>query len=115
MSSGRRDEDHIGDIVSALRDACAFVEGLSQQDFMADPKTQFAVQHRLMIAGEAVKRLSVAFRERHPAVRWTEMAGLRDVLIHSYHRVSVDDVWMMVRDDVPAVLGYIEQVPADEG
>lgn len=42
------------------------------------------------------------------------MAGLRDVLIHSYHRVSIDDVWLMVRDDVPAVLEYIERVLADE-
>ena len=66
-----------------------------------DRRTQDAVFRNLEVIGEAVKRLSDARKSRHPEVPWSEFAGMRDVLIHQYFRVSLRLVWVAIRDRLP--------------
>jgi uncharacterized protein with HEPN domain len=101
------DEDHLRDIAVALRRAQSFAEGMNRQRYLEDELIQAAVQYQLMVAGEAVKRLSVEFRRTHPDVNWSAIAGMRDVLIHAYHRVSTTEVWHAL-ESIPPVLEYIE-------
>lgn len=72
--------------------------------FLEDYKTQSAVLHQLMVIGEAVKRLSVEFRDDHPVVPWSLIAGMRDKLIHGYDIVDLDEVWRTAEVDVPELL-----------
>jgi uncharacterized protein with HEPN domain len=48
----------------------------------------------LEILGEATKRLSPEFRCLHPGLPWRAMAGMRDVLIHAYDQVDLQEVWV---------------------
>ena len=59
-------------------------------DRITDLKTISAVQHQILIIGEATKRLSSHFRNQHTHIPWKAMAGMRDVLIHSYD--NADDL-----------------------
>ena len=47
--------------------------------------------------GEAVKRISPELREQHSDLPWRGMAGMRDLLIHAYDRVDLDEVWQAYR------------------
>lgn len=102
------DDATLLDIARASRLALAFTAAIDVEAFLADPMRQSAVQHQLVIIGEAVKRLSPEFRAEHAGVAWPEIAGMRDVLIHAYHRVDLRQVWEMVRADVPALLAFVE-------
>src|SRR3712207_2373187 len=77
-----RDLATLLDIATAARLVVDFISGLTAPDFLRDAKTQSAVQHQLLIIGEAVKRLSPALRAQHPTIPWTAMAAMRDQLIH---------------------------------
>jgi uncharacterized protein with HEPN domain len=99
-----RNEATLLDIANAARLVQTFVQGMTKEAFLADPKTQSAVLHQLTIIGEAVKRLSPAFRDRHPILPWSLMAGMRDHLIHGYDVVDLDEVWNTATRDVPEVL-----------
>lgn len=57
-----RDRATLLDILKAARLTVEFREGLEKRAFLADPKTQSAVLHQLLILGEAAKRLSAEFR-----------------------------------------------------
>lgn len=106
-----RDAATLVDVVHALRRALAFASDTPTLDaFRADAKTQAAVLHTLLVLGEAVKRLSPAFREAHPGIPWRQMAGMRDVLIHAYDDVDVARVWYVLRDDLPDVLRNVEVI-----
>ena len=103
-----RDEAILLDVAKAARRAREFASGYDRVAFLADAKTQSAVLHQLLVLGEAVKRLSEAFRARHPAIPWRLMAGMRDQLIHGYDFVDYDEVWKAVQDDIPLLREQIE-------
>lgn len=68
--------------------------------------------HQLLVLGEAVKRLSEAFRASHPEVPWRAIAGMRDKLIHGYDVVDRDEVWNTVTTDLPRLLTLLEPLAA---
>ena len=57
--------------------------------------------------GEAVKRLSAEFRSGRPDVPWSQIAGMRDVLIHGYDRVEFDRVWSAIESALPDLLASL--------
>lgn len=103
-----RDEATLLDIAHAARLIQTFVQGFTKPAFLGDLRTQSAVLHQVSVIGEAVKRLSQAFRERHPILPWPSMAGMRDHLIHGYDVVDLDEVWKTATRDVPEILIKIE-------
>jgi uncharacterized protein with HEPN domain len=60
--------------------------------FIADKKTQDAVIRNLEIIGEATKRLTTSTTDTRPDIPWKQIAGLRDVLIHNYFGVNLENV-----------------------
>ena len=106
----QRDQVTLLDIARAARLAAEFVADMDREVFLADTKTLSAVLHQLLVMGEAVKRLSDEFRAAHAETPWGLIAGMRDKLIHAYDEVDLDQVWVTVQRDVPALLRQIEPV-----
>lgn len=103
-----RDEASLLDIARAARLTQEFCRGMTKGQFLNDLKTQSAVLHQLLILGEAVKRLSDDFRQRHATIPWRLIAGMRDKLIHGYDSVDLDEVWKTTSEDMPNLLNQIE-------
>lgn len=76
-------------LLHAIDAVDAIVEYTSEgrATFFADRKTQDAVIRNLEILGQAVKGLSNETRSREPELRWRQIAGMRDKLIHEYFGV----------------------------
>jgi uncharacterized protein with HEPN domain len=104
-----RDDATLLDIVNAARLVVEWTSGLAKDAFLADRRTQSAVERQLEILGEATKRLSMDFREQHPHIPWRQIAGLRDVLIHRYDDVNLDILWETVAVAVPSLLTALEE------
>lgn len=77
-------------ILDSLKLVLEFTQGMAQQDFLSDKKTQDAVIRNFEIIGEAVKHVSTEFRDRYADIEWKKIAGMRDKLIHDYIDV---DTW----------------------
>lgn len=103
-----RDDTTILDIRNACRRVAEFLSGFDREAFLQDSKTQSAVLHQMLLIGEATKRLSTEFRERHLQQPWKAIAGLRDRLIHGYDRVDLDLVWTTCQSDIPDLLAFLE-------
>jgi uncharacterized protein with HEPN domain len=66
--------------------------------------------------GEAAKRIPDEYKASLPTIPWRGLAGLRDVLIHQYEGVSLDEVWRIVEHDLPGLRESIRKIlpPLDQ-
>jgi len=97
---------HIRDALSRIE---GFTAGMKYEDFIKDVKTQAAVIREFTVVGEAAKMLSAELRRGHSAVQWRKWAGIRDVLIHKYFEVDLEEVWSSM-DEVPRLRKAVESI-----
>ena len=106
--------DYLAHIREAASDACAFVEGLDEQAFQADKRTQRAVIMSLVIIGEAATKTMdryPEFTQAHPEVPWRSMRGMRNRIAHGYFDINLDVVWETVRTALPDLLAHLPEDP----
>jgi uncharacterized protein with HEPN domain len=92
------DAARIADILERIDRIERATEG-GETAFRESEIIQDAVIRNLEVVGEATKHISATTRQRYPKIPWREMARFRDLAIHPYGRVLVDEVWeIVVRD-----------------
>jgi uncharacterized protein with HEPN domain len=84
-----------------------------REAFMASSLIQDATIRNFETIGEAAKQLSPGLRNAHPEIPWREVAAFRDVLIHDYLRVDVDEVWNIVESELPELKQKLSAVLAE--
>ena len=72
-----------------------------REAFMRGAILQDAVIRNCEVIGEAAKRVSAVLKSAHPEIPWRRMAGLRDVLIHNYSGVDLEEIWNIATRDLP--------------
>lgn len=69
--------------------------------FISNSMIQDAVIRNFEIIGESTKQLSQSFKDQYPEIQWRRIAGFRDVLIHDYMLVDLEEVWGIVENYLP--------------
>lgn len=111
MAKKKRDElVFFEDILDSINRIDEYTKGISEKEFEKNTEKQDAVLRRIEVIGEAVKNISKATRAKYPDVRWREIAGMRDVVIHQYFGVTVGLVWRVVTSDIPDLKIKIEKI-----
>lgn len=109
-----RDAPHILDIVASARLVSSYLEGVTRDDFMRDVQLRDSIIRRIEIIGEAAGRVSTQFRERHTAIPWSRMIGMRHRLVHGYDVVDLNLVWTTAREHIPELLALMEPLTPPE-
>ena len=109
-----RDAASLVDILNAARKVVEYSTGLDESRFLASSRDQDAILRQLTIVGEAAKRVSEEFRTSHPEIPWRRIAGFRDVVVHDYFKVDLEEVWRIVQSDVSDLILLIEPLVPPE-
>jgi uncharacterized protein with HEPN domain len=89
----------------------SFMErGLTREQFLEDETLKRAVVRSLEIIGEATKKIPADFMVKWKTVRWKDMAGMRDRLIHDYMGVNYSIVWDVLKNKIPVLHKQILEV-----
>lgn len=86
-----------------------------REAFMESEALQDAVMRNVEVIGEAAKRVSAETRSRLAQLDWKAICGMRDVLIHDYIGVDLDEVWNVASSRIPELQSALEQFLAAEG
>ena len=95
-------------MLEAAKLARSYVSGKTKDDFLRDIQCQDAVVHRLVIIGEAARRVSEETRSSLSSLPWTRIIGMRNLMIHRYDAVDLEVVWDTVENNLNPLINAIE-------
>jgi uncharacterized protein with HEPN domain len=109
MKNARLPLEHIRQAMSFLLEHVH-----AKKDMERDAVLKFAVERNFSVIGEAAKRVPESIRKKNPQIPWKEMAGMRDMIIHKYDDIDIDEVWGTIKRDIPDALEKINRLLDDE-
>lgn len=95
---------YLEDIIKSIKLIEQYLSGVDFKNFENDHEKQDAVIRRFLVIGEASRRLEASFRDTYEQIPWKKIVGLRNILIHEYDGVELDDVWKVYEDGELRVL-----------
>jgi uncharacterized protein with HEPN domain len=69
--------------------------------FFASDTLQDATLRNLQTLSEATQRLSDATKASQPQIPWPQIAAFRNVLVHNYLGIDLDQIWIVIHRDIP--------------
>ena len=89
------------------------------EEFDANPPVQSHIVRHIAIIGEVVSKLPKPIRDAHPAIPWSQISGMRNIIVHVYHGINWHRLFETARRDVVALKPQIEAIlvslAAEEG
>jgi uncharacterized protein with HEPN domain len=89
------------DMVEAIERIRGVLRDTPLEVFEADWQKQWLVERGVLIVSEASRHLADELKARHPEIPWTKVAGIGNVLRHSYENVAAPIMWKLVQVDLP--------------
>ena len=91
-----------------ILDAIAHIERYAtrgREAFETDELLQNWFVRHLQIIGEAARLLPEEVRALAPDIPWSEIIGMRHILVHNYFGIDTQVVWDAVERDLPNLKG----------
>ncbi len=105
---GRSVRLYVVDMLRAIEKIERFIEGLDEASFSSSELVVDAVLRNLEVLGEAARNVPEEVRKDHPEIPWGRIVGLRNIVAHAYFGVDLENVWKIVKENVPEVRPSVE-------
>jgi uncharacterized protein with HEPN domain len=106
----RDDKVYLNDILDAIGQIEAYLEGIAYESFRQDRMRRDAVVRQLEIIGEASRGLSQTFLARHPEIPWRDIIGMRHKIAHDYFIVDIRVVWDTAKNDLAPLREQVNRI-----
>lgn len=109
----RRDGQRLRDILEAIEKIQRAADQ-GRTAFNADEMIQVWIIHHIQVIGEAARALSEPFRTKNSQVPWSVIVGMRNILVHDYFGIDLEEVWSVVERDLPVLQREVESILATD-
>jgi len=104
-----RERDFLEDIVVAARLAQSYAATVTRDELSQNIEKQDAIVRRLAVIGEASTKIPESVRANLRTIPWSSIVGLRNILVHQYWELDLDELWLIIQRDLPALVDAIER------
>ena len=105
----RGDRERLLDIQEAIQRIEKYA-AQGREAFDRDELIQNWFVRHLQIIGEAVRAIPAEFKDRYPEIPWSQIMGMRNILVHDYFGIDREVVWSAVERDLPDLKRKIETI-----
>lgn len=105
----RDDTERLQDILEALESIQKYASK-GMEAFFDDELIQVWIVHHIQVIGEAASHVSATTREKYFHVPWPDIIAMRNVLVHQYFGVDLQEIWDTVIADIPFLKSQIESI-----
>jgi uncharacterized protein with HEPN domain len=82
----------------------------NKRAFKRNELIQTWVIHHLQIIGEAASQLGSGIKKANSQIAWTQIVAMRNILVHRYFGVDLDEVWLAANRNLPVLKRDIEAI-----
>jgi uncharacterized protein with HEPN domain len=111
--SERSSSMYLADMLEAVDRVCDYTSKLTYSSFSENEMVVDAVLRNLEVLGEAARHVPQEIRNKHAGIPWTSLVGLRNIVIHHYHGVDLENIWQIARKDLPPLRKFIKRALAE--
>lgn len=104
---------YVKDMIEAIDAVQRFVQGMDRESFATNDLVKSAVVMKLMVIGEASKKIPNEIKAEHPEIPWRAVAGMRARLIHFYFGVKHELVWDTIVQELPEIKNVLVKILED--
>ncbi len=79
-------------------------------EFENDELIQNWFVRNLQIIGEAARALPKEIQDSAPDIPWSNIIGMRHILVHDYFAIDTETVWRVIERDLPTLKRKIEEM-----
>jgi len=105
-----RDLQSLLDMLQSAQIVMDYIAGRQRDELTTDLQFQDAMIRRLLIIGEASKRVSEATRQNLTTIPWAAISGMRNRLVHEYDEIDLDVIWDTAVNSLPNLILELEKV-----
>ncbi|WP_026102616.1 DUF86 domain-containing protein [Pleurocapsa sp. PCC 7319] len=107
-----REKQFLLDMLVSARIAINYLQEKSIEDLENNLQLQDALIRRLLIIGEASKRISETTQQDLATIPWRLIKGMRNRLVHEYDDIDLDTIWETVNTSLPILVVELEKIVA---
>lgn len=106
-------KEHIQVLLSRIEESISLIIDKTKEikkpdEFLMNSDGMFllsGVCMQLIFIGENVKSIDSKTQHKYlnnyPEVPWSEIMGLRDIIAHEYHRIDAEEIFQVIKQDIP--------------
>ena len=97
----KNDAYYITKTIAEIDLICSYSKGMKIDDFTSHPAEFDGIVFRLIQVAENVDKISDSFKESHKEIKWKNLKGFRNRLVHDYGSVDLKFVYRAIVHDIP--------------
>ena len=118
MREPLKDRIRLEHIQMAIDNIFQYTDGKTIQQLNDYTMLFYATVKNIEIIGEAAYHLTKAFCKEHPETPWNDVMRMRNILVHDYYKIRINEVWKVIQEDLfplrNQVIRYLTEVDWDE-
>ena len=118
MREPLKDRIRLEHILTAIDNIFQYTKGKNIQQLNDDTMFFYATVKNIEIIGEVAYHLTKAFCKEHPQTPWNDVMRMRNILVHDYYKIRLNEVWKVIQEDLQPlreqVLRYLTETNWDE-
>jgi len=105
---------YLADMLEAINRVCEYTSKLTYSSFSENEMVVDAVLRNLEVLGEAARYVPLETRNKYTDIPWASLVGLRNIVIHHYHGVDLENIWQIARKDLPPLKKILSAALAEQ-